>query len=67
MPSFDLGFSDDRHDSTSRSFPENLGSGSIPETPKVVPSVAHVHWVLFSDSRICRIALFCLVLMSANS
>lgn len=42
MPSFDLGFGD----STTRSFPENLGSGSIPETPKVVPYVAHVHWVL---------------------
>ncbi|KAK6144387.1 hypothetical protein DH2020_021207 [Rehmannia glutinosa] len=35
VTSFDLAFNDDPHSSASRSFPENLGSGSTPLTPKV--------------------------------
>ncbi|CAA2974367.1 hypothetical protein CDL12_19772 [Olea europaea subsp. europaea] len=35
MSSFDIAFNDDRHSSASRSFPENLGSGSTPSTPKI--------------------------------
>lgn len=36
MTSFDVAFNDDPHGSASRSFPENLGSGSTPSTPKVL-------------------------------
>ncbi|CAA3033738.1 hypothetical protein CDL12_19772 [Olea europaea subsp. europaea] len=35
MSSFDIAFNDDRRSSPSRSFPENLGSGSTPFTPKI--------------------------------
>lgn len=35
MTSLDMAFTDDPHSSTSRSFPENLGSGSTPLSPKV--------------------------------
>ncbi|KAL8516003.1 hypothetical protein ACS0TY_014614 [Phlomoides rotata] len=35
MTSFDVAFNDDPHSSASRSFPENLGSGSTPSTPKI--------------------------------
>ncbi|KAK6163338.1 hypothetical protein DH2020_000202 [Rehmannia glutinosa] len=35
ISSFDMAFNDDHHTSASRSFPENLGSGSTPLTPKI--------------------------------
>lgn len=36
ISSLDVAFNDDHHKSSRRSFPENLGSGSTPLTPKVL-------------------------------
>lgn len=46
ISSFDLAFNDDRHASATRSFPENLGSGSTPIAPKVVIFLVNVDWIL---------------------
>lgn len=48
VSSFDTAHNDDHHSLADRSFPENLGSGSTPTTPKVVLSLLHVHvyWML---------------------
>lgn len=45
ISTIDVAFGDDRHRHTSyssRSFPENLGSGSIPVTPKVLISLMSI-------------------------
>lgn len=47
VPSLDVAFNDT---SVDRSFPENLGSGSTPTTPKVDLSPIHGHCVLHAAS-----------------